>query len=149
MKPFAFVLFLFSLSTTSVQAAVWQPSPGHTQVPLWPGKVPDAQPLPGPESVDTTKGDDQVAGKPYIYVSNVSRPTLTVYAPAGKNTGAAVVVIPGGGFQILAMDLEGTEVCDWLTSNGISCVLLKYRVPSAPFDWHCNCRPDNLVIPTP
>jgi acetyl esterase/lipase len=54
---------------------------------------------------------------------------MTVYSPKGKNTGAAVVVFPGGGYQILAIDLEGTEVCDWLTSKGITCVLLKYRVP--------------------
>lgn len=54
---------------------------------------------------------------------------MTVYSPIGKNTGAAVVVFPGGGYQILAIDLEGTEVCDWLTSKGITCVLLKYRVP--------------------
>jgi hypothetical protein len=49
---------------------------------------------------------------------------MTVYAPKGKNLGAAVVVFPGGGYQILAIDLEGTEVCDWLTSKGITCVLL-------------------------
>jgi acetyl esterase/lipase len=54
---------------------------------------------------------------------------MTVYSPAGKNTGAAVVVFPGGGYWILAIDLEGSEVCDWLTSRGITCVLLKYRVP--------------------
>jgi acetyl esterase/lipase len=55
---------------------------------------------------------------------------MTVYSPKGKNTGAAVVVFPGGGYEILAIDLEGTEVCDWLTSKGITCVLLKYRVPA-------------------
>jgi acetyl esterase/lipase len=54
---------------------------------------------------------------------------MTFYAPQGSNTGAAVVVFPGGGYQTLAIDLEGTEVCDWLTSKGITCVLLKYRVP--------------------
>jgi len=54
---------------------------------------------------------------------------MTVYAPKEKNTGAAVVVFPGGGYWILAIDLEGSEVCDWLTSKGITCVLLKYRVP--------------------
>jgi acetyl esterase/lipase len=53
---------------------------------------------------------------------------MTVYALQGKNTGAAVVVFPGGGYQVLAIDLEGTEVCDWLTPKGITCVLLKYRV---------------------
>jgi acetyl esterase/lipase len=56
-------------------------------------------------------------------------PTLTIFSPKGKNTGAAVVVFPGGGYNILAMDLEGTEVCDWLTAKGITCVILKYRVP--------------------
>jgi acetyl esterase/lipase len=55
---------------------------------------------------------------------------MTVYSPTGKNTGAAVVVFPGGGYQILAIDLEGTEACDWLTSHGITCILLKYRVPA-------------------
>jgi acetyl esterase/lipase len=74
---------------------------------------------------------------------------MTVYAPQGKNTGAAVVVIPGGGFQMLAIDLEGAEVCDWLTSRGITCILLKYRVPSAPYVWQCDCRPHNRSISTP
>lgn len=54
---------------------------------------------------------------------------MTVYSPNGTNTGVAVVVFPGGGYQCLAMDLEGTEICDWLTSRGITAVLLKYRVP--------------------
>jgi acetyl esterase/lipase len=54
---------------------------------------------------------------------------MTVYSPKGKNTGAAIVVFPGGGYESLGIDLEGTEVCDWLTPKGITCVLLKYRVP--------------------
>ncbi len=66
---------------------------------------------------------------------------MTIYVPKGKNTKAAVVVFPGSGFQVLAIDLEGTEACRWLTSIGITCVLLKYRVPSAPYDWHCKCYP--------
>ncbi len=49
----------------------------------------------------------------------------------GHNTGAAVLVFPGGGYQVLAMDLEGTEICDWLTARGITCVLLRYRVPNS------------------
>jgi acetyl esterase/lipase len=57
-------------------------------------------------------------------------------------------VFPGGGFEGLAIDLEGTEVCDWLTSKGITCVLLKYRVPSLPYNWHCKCRPNNLAKST-
>ena len=50
---------------------------------------------------------------------------------------------------MLAIDLEGTEACDWLTSQGITCVLLKYRVPSVPYDWHCKCRPDDFASSVP
>jgi acetyl esterase/lipase len=117
-----------ALSALRAQTPAWQPSPPHTQVPIWPGTVPDAQPVTGPETT-ATDTKDLVAGKPWIYVGHVSRPTMTVYSPKEKNTGAAVVVFPGGGYQILAIDLEGTEVCEWLTAKGITCVLLKYRVP--------------------
>ena len=121
------------------QTPVWQPSPGHVQMPLWPGAIPDAQPAKGPETVkEDTK--DLVAGKPWAYIENVSKPTMTVYSPTRKNTGAAVVVFPGGGYSILAIDLEGTEACDWLTSKGITCVLLKYRVPDSGPAWHDDCQ---------
>jgi acetyl esterase/lipase len=122
-------------SGVSAQQAAWQPSSGHTQVPIWPGAVPDAQPFTGPETVKT-ETREPVAGTPWLYISNVSQPTMTVYSPTGKNSGAAVIVFPGGGYEILAIDLEGTEACDWLVSRGITCVLLKYRVPaprSAPY----------------
>jgi len=65
---------------------------------------------------------------------------MTVYSPKDNNTGVAVVVFPGGGFQILAIDLEGTEICDWLNSEGITCVLLKYRVPDSGPHWEQQCR---------
>lgn len=145
MKPRIIALGLLALCA-SVQAKtpVWQPAAGHTQVPIWPGAAPDLQPVPGPETA--TVSEKLLAGKPATAVTNVTRPTMTVYAPTGKNTGAAVVVVPGGGFQILAIDLEGTETCDWLTSRGITCVLLKYRVPSLPYDWHCDCRPHNFEL---
>jgi acetyl esterase/lipase len=110
------------------QTNVWQPSQGHTQLSIWPGTVPDAHPVPGPESMSLSK--NLIAGKPWIAVENVSRPTLTVYSPKGTNTDVAVVVFPGGGYDILAIDLEGTEICDWLTSRGITGILLKYRVPT-------------------
>lgn len=139
---------LVACGSVHAKPMVWQPSAGHTQIPLWPGAVPDAQSLPGPEAM-APRTDSLVAGRPWMSVSNVSQPTLTVYAPKDKNTGAAVVVFPGGGFQVLAMDLEGTEVCHWLTSNGITCVLLKYRVPSAPYDWRCKCySPDTYAKST-
>jgi acetyl esterase/lipase len=129
MKPLIFALCVaFSFPGLSAQETGWQPSPGHTQVPIWPGAAPDPQPVAGPEVAKTTGKEFLVAGRPAVGVSNVSRPTMTVYSPNGKNTGAAVVVFPGGGYQDLALDLEGTEVCDWLTPKGITCVLLKYRV---------------------
>ena len=136
---------IFAFGSLGAQTPAWQPSLGHSQVPIWPGAAPDAQPVPGPENESAVK-DDLVAGRPWSWETNITRPTMTVYSPAGKNTGVAVVVFPGGGFEGLAIDLEGTEVCEWLTSEGITCVLLKYRVPSLPYDWHCKCRPDNHVI---
>jgi acetyl esterase/lipase len=84
----------------------------------------------GPE-VTTVDPKFHIAGKTVTGISNVRRPTMTVYSPVGNNTGVAVVVFPGGGYQILAIDLEGSEVCDWLTPHGITCVLLKYRVTDA------------------
>lgn len=114
-------LFLLALCAVSAfgQTPAWQPAPGHTQTPIWPGTPPDLQPAAGPEVSSTA------------WVENVSTPTMTVYVPAGKNTGVAVIVFPGGGFMGLAMDLEGTEICDWLTAKGITCVLSKYRVPGS------------------
>jgi len=130
MKPLLFAFFVvFAFASLAAQKPVWQPSPGHPQVPIWPAAAPDARPVAGPEFAETTGKDSLVAGRPWVAVERVSRPTMTVYSPSGKNTGAAVVVFPGGGYQVLAIDLEGTEVCDWLTTRGITCVLLKYRVP--------------------
>jgi acetyl esterase/lipase len=131
-------VFLFAFGGVSAQTTGWQPSPGHTQVAIWPGAVPDAQPAAGPELAETAKG--LIAGKSGDFVVNVSRPTMTVYSPSGKNTGVAVVVFPGGGYKDLAIDLEGTEVCDWLTSKGITCVLLKYRVPDSGPAWDERCE---------
>jgi acetyl esterase/lipase len=123
------IFIVFAFSGLSAQTSAWQPSSGHTQVLIWPEAAPDAQVVAGPETSTRREKDNLVAGKPWLYVERVSRPTMTVYSPTGRNTGAAVVVFPGGGYWILAMDLEGTEVCEWLTSKGITCVLLKYRVP--------------------
>jgi acetyl esterase/lipase len=128
MKTLFLTLCLVSaLVESNAQTNVWQPSPGHTQIPIWPGTPPDVQPPPGPEYVETSTGT--VGGKTVAVVRNVSVPTMTVYSPQGTNTGVAMLVFPGGGYQVLAMDLEGTEICDWLNSRGITAVLLKYRVP--------------------
>ena len=134
---FAFCV-VFAFGDLSAQTNVWQPSPGHTQIPIWPGAAPDAEPVPGPEFAQTT--ETLYAGKPAVVVNNVSQPTMTVYSPKGKNTGVAMVVFPGGGYNCLAIDLEGTEICDWLTSIGITAVLLKYRVPTLKFEGYRESR---------
>jgi acetyl esterase/lipase len=128
IKPSVAAIVFFAAGFVNAQN-VWQPSPEHVQIPIWPGAAPDARPISGPE-VLKTDNKNLVAGKPFQYIENVSTPTLTVYQPQNKNTGAAVIVFPGGGYEILAIDLEGTEVCDWLVSKGMTCILLKYRVPA-------------------
>ncbi|HTR43973.1 MAG TPA: alpha/beta hydrolase [Pseudomonadales bacterium] len=131
MKPFIIAAFIaFAGFCLNAQTEVWQPSPGHTQIPIWPGTPPDAnlQRVPAPEYITNTIYPN---GKPLVWVRNVTQPTMTVYPPTGTNTGVAMVVLPGGGYNELAMNLEGTEICDWLNSRGITAVLLKYRVPLA------------------
>jgi acetyl esterase/lipase len=88
---------------------------------------------PGPEHDSTTAKDGSPGGKRVIRLANVSDPTLTFYpANSANNTGAAVIVFPGGGYNILALDLEGSEICEWLNSIGVNAALVKYRVPTAP-----------------
>ena len=135
MLYFLFLLSSLALSTIALaQAPAWEPPPGHTTLRLWSQDAPGATAKPVPEIDTTTAKDNLIAGKPLIRLGNVSTPTLTLYSPKGKKSGAAIVVFPGGGYHILAIDLEGTEVCEWLNSAGITCVLLKYRVPdSGPY----------------
>src|SRR5882724_5285815 len=100
------------------------------EIQIWPGAAPGEKGDIGEEHDITKPSDELIAGKRVIRLGNVSNPTIAVYRPpSDKNTGVAVLICPGGGYHILAMDLEGTEVCDWLNSIGITGVLLKYRVP--------------------
>jgi acetyl esterase/lipase len=118
-------------STLSVAQSGWPPTAGHATIAVWPGAAPGAVANPPAEADTTTAKDNLIAGRPVVRLGNVSTPTLTLYQPEGQNTGAAVVVFPGGGYKILAIDLEGAEVCDWLNSAGITCLVLKYRVPAS------------------
>ena len=133
MRNRLIVLTMFCGCSAAVfgQKPAWQPAPGHLTLPLWPQGAPGSAPNPAPEIDTTTAKDNLIAGKPLVRLGNVSSPALTLYSPKAKNTGAAVVVFPGGGYHILAIDLEGTEVCDWLNSAGVSCILVKYRVPNS------------------
>lgn len=112
-----------------------QPSSArHSKISIWSENIPDAELITGKEVYNDGM------------VSNVSRPTITIYAPTGNNTGAAVIVFPGGGYNKLAIDLEGSEICEWLASIGVTGILLKYRVPaSGPhYDKNCDCEKDPI-----
>ncbi len=99
-------------------------------IPLFPNGVPGGKRDLGPEVDTTTAKDSLVAGRSVMRIGNVSEPSLAFYpAPASRNSGTTVIVFPGGGYRILAYDLEGTEVCDWLNSIRVNCALVKYRVP--------------------
>ncbi len=120
-----------ALSATALaQSSGWPPPADHLTMPIWPGVAPGAPTNLPPEANVTTPKDNVVAGKPAVRLGNVVTPTITLYkAKDLKSPRPAVVVFPGGGYTHLAIDIEGTEVCDWLNSTGITCVLLKYRVP--------------------
>ncbi|HAV64953.1 MAG TPA: xylanase [Verrucomicrobiales bacterium] len=103
----------------------------HRIIPLWPEKPPgEIKELP--QEMDMTKPTDNlIAGRRLMRIGNVSTPTLTVYpAPADRANRTSMIVCPGGGHHILAWDLEGTEVAEWLNSIGVTAFVLKYRVPT-------------------
>lgn len=108
----------------------WAPPTGLTQIPIWPGLAPDM--LGAPETAETISMHGGV--------TNVTNPTITIYPPKGENTGVSMLVFPGGGFRVLAMNIEGTEICDWISTKGITCVLLKYRVPKSDHYWDKDCK---------
>jgi len=139
MKTTLRVALGLSLIVAATQNAdaqtTWQPVGRHKQIVLWPDGPPDPRPGVGVEALhyalnQETRQKKLVGGKPYMYIENVTQPTITIYPPPKKTAATpAVIVYPGGGFNVLAIDIEGTEICDWLISNGIACALLKYRVP--------------------
>lgn len=138
MKRIARMLLIaaFFLHAAPVAAQGWEPPGGAGQVPLWPDTLAIARPdVSGPERVELGKGP-----RPATWVSNVTRPTMTIFRPKANTTGAAVLVFPGGGYMQLAIDLEGTEFCDWFTARGITCAVLKYRVPGSGHHWDKACR---------
>ncbi len=128
---------LLALSSLAVPLSVAQ----QVTLPLWPHGAPEPY-TGGPEKDATKSSDSLVAGKPLQHLTNVSQPTLAVYQPTDAQPARpAVLVFPGGGYKILAYDLEGTEVCTWLNSIHVTCVLVKYRVP---FNAHYPENPADL-----
>jgi acetyl esterase/lipase len=109
-----------------------------TVVELWPGKVPDETGTIGPESVRMspkhTRNEVEVT-EPTRLVTNVSKPTLTLCRPAKEtDTGAAILICPGGDYWNLYWELEGEEVAAWLSAQGMTGIILKYRCPRRPGD---------------
>ena len=117
-------LLALALSTTAFAA-----EPAKI-LDLWPGKPPGELHASGEEKDTSQPGKGLVADRELIRLGNVSKPQLHVFLPTkDKANGTCVVVCPGGGFNILAWDLEGTEVAEWLNSIGVAAAVLKYRVP--------------------
>jgi len=116
---------------------VWAPPAGLEQRPLWPAGPPalPADGSAGPRPPEAARRVPTRAGGAFTAISDVSAPTLTIFPPTAPSVGAAVVVFPGGGFRVVAIDIEGTEACAWLTSLGVTCALLKYRVPGGNHHW--------------
>lgn len=122
-----FLAFAMPLSLGAAEPAV---------VKLWPGKAPGETKELGPEKEIPPKSATDVKR-----VTDVTEPTIAIYKPArDKATGAAVIVAPGGGYSILAIEHEGTQTCEWLNSLGVTAILLKYRVPKREMQ-----MPDNLA----
>jgi acetyl esterase/lipase len=105
-------------------------------VDLWPGKPPDEAADIGPEKVVMSPKLDRKqveVTESTRMITNVTKPTLTIYRPAKeKDTGTAILICPGGGYWNLYWELEGEEVAAWLNDLGVTGILLKYRVPRRP-----------------
>ncbi|MCR9201595.1 MAG: alpha/beta hydrolase [Planctomycetaceae bacterium] len=121
-----------TITATSINAAASEPAEVFD---LWPDTPPGPARNIGQEKDTSTATSRTVAERPVIRLGNVSTPQVHVYLPPkGKSNGSSVVICPGGGFSILAWDLEGTEVAEWLTTQGVTAFVLKYRVPTRMVD---------------
>lgn len=109
-----------SCVSTNLRAADLPPT-----ISLWPKVAPGENEVIGPEA-EVVRQDERKTTR----ITNVSIPTLTLFRPkADKDTGAAIIVCPGGGYSYVVVDKEGSEVAEWLSTLGVTGVLLKYRVP--------------------
>jgi acetyl esterase/lipase len=118
---FAALLLALSCSTGALAQ--------QTTIPLWPHSTPEPPQTTQPEADITTPTDTPISGRRTARLTNVTVPTLAVYPPHDHSNGTAALVFPGGGFRILAWDGEGLDACHWLNSLGMTCLLVKYRVP--------------------
>ncbi len=140
-------LFIFTLATCIISCNQNKPTQeiGHDtrakdfavvsqEIPIWAKTIPDFELIKGTESYKDGM------------INHVSKPTIKIYSPKENNTGVAILVFPGGGYNKLAIELEGSEICEWLASVGVTGVLLKYRVPGSGhhYDKDCECGKDPI-----
>ena len=137
MNRFARLLILLpGITSTAMAKAVDNPS----VIDLWPVKAPDdnAATIGGEKFIELKTQDGKtytVAGKSTKWLTNVTKPSLTIYRPQKeKDTGATMIICPGGGYHNLGWDVEGEEVAAWLNSIGVTGIILKYRCPRRPGD---------------
>jgi acetyl esterase/lipase len=117
-----FWLFLIIVPLNAATAA--EPK----EIPLW------SQDPPGDseQKIRPERNVESTTGRTTRRLTDISKPTLTVYRPEKNANGTAVIIAPGGGYNILAWDLEGLEVAQWLNTQGVTAFVLKYRVPRRP-----------------
>jgi acetyl esterase/lipase len=117
-----FSLFVFFMATITIA-----PAQQAKTIQLWPGAVPGETKLKSADIISSDRGGNVTR------VESVTNPVMEVFEPKGGNTtGAGIIICPGGGYSILAIDLEGYEIAEWLNSIGITAFVLHYRVPGNP-----------------
>jgi acetyl esterase/lipase len=141
LTSFGFTCLVASVCIASCSLSLKAEKPDEV-LKLWPHEPPGGKVDTGTE-LDMTKDSDKlIADQRIIRLGNVSEPEAHVYLPpVNFRSGASVLICPGGGFSILAWDLEGTEVAQWLVARGITAVVLKYRVPT-------RTQPQSWLAPT-
>jgi acetyl esterase/lipase len=113
------------LALTLLSSAAWSADAKQTPIPLWPGDAPGEKGDIGEEAEQPARGDN------ITRIGNVTKPTLTIFPATGENkSDAAVLIFPGGGYNILAWNLEGTEIAEWFNKIGVTAIVVKYRVPA-------------------
>lgn len=118
-------LALLITASAALSAGLTADAADRPEIPIWPDGLPAGAKPVAAERVKELKG--KLTEERIYYVET---PSITVYrAPAEKANGCAVVICPGGGYNILAWPKEGLEVAEWFNSIGVTAAVLKYRVP--------------------
>lgn len=132
MKFFFYLLGMISIVfVQELEASEWKPLAGLSQNLIWPSQPPNTDETSTVKNEELKKSNLVIAGKAAHTIHNVTQPTFTVYRPTSNNTEVGIIVFPGGGYKSIAIDIEGSEVCEWLMNSGITCILLKYRAPNS------------------